>query len=483
MSETSPAIVWFRQDLRIADNPGLSAAVNAERPIVALYILDEETEGTRVPGGASRWWLHHSLESLAGDLKDRGVSLTLRRGRSAEVLRNVIGETDAGAVYWSRCYEPWAVARDTDIKETLKDDGLEAESFNGSLLLEPWEIETGQGEPYKVFTPYWKRLRELYQAPQLSSIPDALDAAPAPESDDLAAWELLPTKPDWAGGIRKSWTVGEAAARGRLSQFLGDAVADYPDDRDRPDRSGTTRLSPHLHWGEISPHQVWRAGAKLLDEGGARAKGAESLLRELAWRDFNHHLLFHFPKIATENWKDRFDDFPWADNPDGLAAWQEGRTGYPIVDAGLRELWHTGWMHNRVRMVVGSFLIKDLMVDWREGEAWFWDTLVDADLANNAGNWQWVAGSGADAAPFFRIFNPVSQGEKFDPDGAYVREWVPELSELPDKWIHKPWEAPDDVLADAGVSLGDDYPEPVVDHAAARERALEAYNEIKGSDS
>ncbi len=480
MSDTSPAIVWFRQDLRIADNPALAAAVNAERPLVALYILDEETDGTRAHGAASRWWLHHSLESLTADLRDRGVALTLRRGRSADELRDVLDETGAGAVFWNRCYEPWAVARDTDIKDALKADDLEAESFNGSLLLEPWQIETGQGGPYKVFTPFWKRLRELYRPPQLSSIPEKLDAAESANSDDLESWELLPTKPDWAGGLREFWSVGEAAARGRMSQFLGDAVADYPEDRDRPDRAGTTRLSPHLHFGEISPHQVWRAASKLLDEGGARAKGAESVLRELAWRDFNHHLLFHFPQIATDNWKEQFDGFPWADNPKGLAAWQKGMTGFPIVDAGMRELWQTGWMHNRVRMIVGSFLIKDLRVHWRDGEAWFWDTLVDASLANNAGNWQWVAGSGADAAPFFRIFNPISQGEKFDPAGDYVRRWVPELGEMPAKWIHKPWEAPDEVLAEAGVVLGDDYPSPIVDHAAARQRALDAYGEIKG---
>lgn len=483
MSSSAPVIVWFRQDLRIADNPALAAAVDSERPILAVYILDEESDGIRPHGGASRWWLHQSLESLAAGLAARGLKLILRRGAAAEVLSDLIEESDAGAVYWSRCYEPWAVARDTAIKEQLKSGDVAAESFNGSLLLEPWQIETQQGGPYKVFTPFWKQLRELYRAPQLSSIPETLNAAAGLDTDDLESWALLPREPDWAGGIRESWSVGEAAARGRLSQFLGEAVADYPADRDRPDRAGTTRLSPHLHWGEISPHQVWRAGAKLLDEGGARAKGAESLLRELAWRDFNHHLVFHFPEIATENWKPNFDDFPWKDDPEGLAAWQKGQTGYPFVDAGMRELWHTGWMHNRVRMVVGSFLIKDLLVHWRDGEAWFWDTLVDADLANNAGNWQWVAGSGADASPFFRIFNPITQGEKFDPDGDYVRRWVPELEKLPSKWIHKPWEAPDEVLTEADLRLGEDYPEPVVDHKGARDRALDAYKAIKSDDS
>ena len=483
MSSNAPAIVWFRQDLRIADNPALAAAVASGRPIIALYVLDEVTDGIRAHGGASRWWLHQSLESLSAGLAERGLQLVLRRGKAADVVSDVVHEVGAGAVFWNRCYEPGAVARDKAIKDALKKDGLEAGSFNGSLLLEPWEIETGQGEPYKVFTPFWKRLREIYTAPTAAHIPERLIPGPALDSDLLDDWQLLPTAPDWAGGLRESWNAGEHAARGRLAQFLGDAVGDYPDDRNRPDRAGTSRLSPHLHWGEISPHQVWRAGAKLLDDGGARAKGAESFIRELAWRDFNHHLLFHFPQIATENWKPAFDHFPWRENPDGLAAWQKGKTGYPIVDAGLRELWHTGFMHNRVRMIVGSFLIKDLLVDWRDGEAWFWDTLVDADLANNAGNWQWVAGSGADASPFFRVFNPFTQGEKFDPDGVYVRAWVPELAEIPDKFIHRPWDAPDSVLSGAGVRLGDTYPERLVDHAAARDRALEAYKSIKGKES
>jgi len=479
MSDTAPAIVWFRQDLRIADNPALAAAVESGRPILALYILDEETPGIRPIGGAARWWLHNSLESLADGLAARGVRLVLRKGKASTVLDEVIAASGAGTVHWNRCYTKGAVERDTEIKDWLKADGLAVESFNGSLLLEPWRIETGQGEPYKVFTPFWRRLRELYRAPDSPVIPETLTGGPDIPGDDLADWKLLPTSPDWAGGLLEDWSAGEDAARGRLVQFLGDGVADYPEDRDRPDRRGTSRLSPHLYWGEISPHQVWRAAAKLFDEGGARAKGAESLLRELAWRDFNHHLLFHFPDIATQNWKSQFDGFPWRDNPDGLAAWQKGRTGYPIVDAGMRELWHTGWMHNRVRMIVASFLIKDLLVDWREGEAWFWDTLVDADPANNAGNWQWVAGSGADAAPFFRIFNPVSQGEKFDPDGDYVRRWVPELVDLPKKYIHRPWDAPDAVLSDAGVTPGDTYPAPIVDHGAARTRALEAYKSIK----
>lgn len=481
MSSKSPAILWFRQDLRIIDNPALSAAVASGRPIVPIYILDEETPDIRAHGGASRWWLHQSLESLRADLRAKGLTLVLRKGSARHVIADVVSQSGAHAVYWNRCYEPGAVARDTAIKDALKVDGLDVGSFNGSLLMEPWQIETGQGGPYKVFTPFWRRLRELYDLPDVAELPESLTPGPALDSDALADWTLCPTAPDWAGGLRETWNVGETAARERLHAFLDGPVADYPEDRDRPDRAGTSCLSPHLHWGEIGPDQVWRAASLLLDEGGARAKGAESLLRELAWRDFNHHLLFHFPEIATRNWKPVFDGFPWHDNPEGLAAWQRGQTGFPIVDAGMRELWHTGFMHNRVRMIVGSFLIKDLLVDWREGESWFWDTLVDADLANNAGNWQWVAGSGADASPFFRIFNPMSQGEKFDPEGKYVRRWVPELAEMPSKFLHRPWEAAGEVLASAGVSLGETYPEPLVDHALARTRALEAYKEIKSS--
>jgi len=485
MSSDRPVIVWFRQDLRLADNPALAAAVASGRPIVPLYILDEGSPdlrpGIRPLGGASRWWLHQSLAVLAADLRGHGLKLALRRGAATDVLENLVTEAGAGQVVWNRCYEPGAIARDTAVKAMLRDAGVAAASFNGSLLVEPWKIETGQGGPYKVFTPYWKRLRALFQAPPVADVPDTLPAARDVPGDDLDAWALLPTTPDWAGGLRETWRVGEDAARARLADFLDAAVADYPGDRDRPDRAGTSRLSPHLHFGEIGPHQVWRAASAAMAAGGAVATGAEALLRELVWRDFNHHLLFHFPRIATANWRAQFDGFPWRDDPAALAAWQRGQTGYPLVDAGMRELWHTGFMHNRVRMIVGSFLIKDLMIDWREGEAWFWDTLVDADLANNAGNWQWVAGSGADASPFFRIFNPVTQGEKFDPAGAYVRRWVPELAALPDKWVHKPWAAATDVLADAGVILGETYPAPMVDHGVARNRALAAYKVMRNA--
>ncbi|MBS27775.1 MAG: deoxyribodipyrimidine photolyase [Alphaproteobacteria bacterium] len=482
MSSDAPAIVWFRQDLRLTDNPALAAACANGRPVIALYILDEESEGVRPPGGASRWWLHKSLESLALSLSETGQRLVLRRGGALGVLKDLVRETGASSVLWNRCYEPGAIARDTAVKSVLQSAGVDVESFNASLLLEPWQIETGQGGPYKVFTPFWNRLRELHRPPTLVEPAARIPAVPSVAGDDLDQWSLLPDKPDWAGGLRDAWEVGEAAAQQRLSAFLDAPVADYPTDRDRPDRPGTSCLSPHLHWGEIGPHQVWRAAASLIYAGDPRSGGAESLLRELAWRDFNHHLLFHFPTIVTANWRPKFDAFPWRDDPQGLAAWQCGQTGYPIVDAGMRELWATGWMHNRVRMIVGSFLVKDLLTDWRAGEAWFWDTLVDADLANNVGNWQWVAGSGADASPFFRIFNPVSQGEKFDPQGGYVRRWVPELADVPDKWIHRPWDAPADVRAAANFTLGGSYPRPIVDHARARVRALEIYKSLSDPD-
>lgn len=480
MQPEAPVVVWFRQDLRLSDNPALAAAAAAGRPVVPIFVLDEESPGLRPLGGASRWWLHGSLSSLAVDLERRGLSLGLRRGPAPTVLRGVARETGASRVAWNRCYDPGTRARDEAVEGVLGEDGVEARSYGGSLLLEPWEIGTRQGAPYKVFTPFWRRLQELYRLPEPLPPPGRMTTGPAIGGGDrLEDWQLQPSSPDWAGGLREAWDPGEAAAQRRLASFLAGPVARYREDRDRPDLEGTSRLSPHLHWGEIGPHQVWRAAAPLVEAGGPAGEGALALLRELAWRDFNHHLLFHFPDMVTENWRPAFDRFPWRDDPASLEAWQRGRTGYPIVDAGMRELWHTGWMHNRARMIAASFLIKDLMIDWRRGEAWFRDTLVDADLANNVVNWQWVAGSGADAQPFFRIFNPVRQAEKFDPAGDYVRRWVPEISCLPDRWLHKPWEAPAGVLREAGIELGRDYPLPIVDHAAARQRALRAYERLR----
>lgn len=475
----TPVVVWFRRDLRLGDNAALAAAAASGRPLVPLFVLDEESPGVRPFGAASRWWLHESLSALAGDLAGRGLSLCLRRGPSSVVVREVAAEAGAGRMVWNRCYEPASLDGDRALETALREAGVEAESHAGSLLLEPGEIANQQGAPYRVFTSFWRRMREVYAPPRPHPAPERPRPGPVLATDLLEDWRLQPTAPDWAGGLRETWDAGEAAARRRLARFVEGAADRYRDERDRPDLPATSRLSPHLHWGEIGPHQVWRALAPLTELGRPAPGSAEAVLRQLAWRDFSHHLLVHSPHMVTENWRPRFDGFPWRADPEALRAWQRGRTGYPIVDAGLRELWRTGWMHNRVRMIAGSFLVKDLMIHWREGEAWFWDTLVDANLANNVANWQWVAGSGADAQPFFRIFNPVRQAEKFDPDGAYVRRWVPEIAHLPNRWLHKPWEAPAAVRREAGVELGREYPHPIVDHAAARRRALAAYDRLR----
>ncbi len=477
----SPVIVWFRQDLRLADNPALSAAVETGRPVLPVYILDDEAPGRWRMGGASRWWLHLSLASLGRSLAKAGSPLILRRGTAEQELEKLRSEAGAGAVYWNRCYEPWAIARDKKIKADLGETGIEVQSFNAALLHEPWTVKTGSGGSFKVFTPFHNAVDRLgappapLPAPKTISRPERLS-----RSDGLDAWQLLPVKPDWAGGMRQSWKPGESGAWTQLKDFP-EAPMTYRQGHDRPDIAATARLSPHLHWGEIGPRQVWHAIETYRASGGLSEGDAVAFLRQIVWREFCHHLLFHFPELPDQPWRAAFGNFPWRKDGSLLNAWQRGLTGYPIVDAGMRQLWVTGWMHNRVRMITASFLIKDLLQPWQDGEAWFWNTLVDADLAQNAANWQWVAGSGADAAPYFRIFNPVLQGEKFDPHGAYVREWLPALKDLPDKFIHQPWRAPVDVLKKAGVTLGRDYPLPIVDHAEARHQALAAYAEIKGN--
>lgn len=473
-----PTLVWFRQDLRLNDNPALHMAAETG-PVIPVYILDTDQDDPWPMGGASRWWLHASLESLAADLARLGAPLLLRRGPAAAVLRQLVAETGAGAVHWNDCYEPRAIARDRTLKADLTARGVAVRSFNAALLAEPWTVRTGDGGPYKVFTPFWRRLSgDLAAAAAPLPPPASLRAAPAAiagaiTGEHLADWRLLPTTPDWADGLRESWTPGESGAAAALDRFLRDAAADYAQARDLPGRRGTSRLSPHLHFGEISPRQIWAATAGRADDG------TTAFRRELGWREFAHHLLFHFPDMPTTPLAPRFAHFPWTDAPDALTAWQRGRTGYPIVDAGMRELWATGWMHNRVRMIVGSFLVKHLLLPWQAGAAWFWDTLVDADLANNSIGWQWIAGCGADAAPYFRVFNPVLQGRKFDTDGHYVRRWVPELADLPDSVLHAPWEASPLILAAAGVTLGRSYPHPIVDHAWARDRALAAFASLK----
>ncbi|MBS0538075.1 MAG: deoxyribodipyrimidine photo-lyase [Proteobacteria bacterium] len=466
----SASLVWFRNDLRLADNPALIAGLGSGRPVVPVYIFDEESPGLRPMGAASRWWLHHSLHALDASLRSRGSRLILRRGPAEQVIAEVAAEHGATAVYWNRAYDQAARERDARLKQALNDRGIVAEGLKGNLLYEPWEVKTAAGGAFKVFSAFWRACREL---PSPGATLPAPKTLPAPAkwgaSDALADWNLLPTAPDWAGGMRATWTPGEAAAAHRLSTFLDSALANYRQARDLPAVPATSRLSPHLAFGEISPRQIWRAATTR-----GMSAATEKFLTELGWREFSYNLLFHNGDLSRRNFRAEFDSFPWLDDAGTLEAWRRGRTGYPIVDAGLRELWTTGWMHNRVRMIVASFLTKDLLVDWRAGERWFWDTLVDADPANNAMGWQWVAGSGADAAPYFRIFNPVLQGEKFDPRGDYVRRWIPELGSLPARLVHRPWEADEPLPPDV-------YPERIVEHGAARDRALIAFRSLKKS--
>jgi len=467
----APVIVWFRDDLRIADHPALAAAARTGAPLLCLYVLDEEA--ARPLGGAARWWLAGSLRALDLELQKKGNRLVLRRGATKRVLPEFAAEIGASTVHWNRRYEAQTIAADERVADELKKSGIAVETHHANLLVEPTE------KPPKVFTPFWRRLCAGGSPRQPMPAPARLAPAPQVTSEQLDDWQLEPTKPDWAGGLRATWTPGEAGARARLKQFLQKRIAGYALRRDRPDDEATSRLSPHLRFGEISPFQVWHAAQFVAEKDQRVRRDIEKFLSELGWREFSYHLLHGFPDLASRNLHDRFDAFPWASNASALRAWQRGLTGYPIVDAGMRQLWQTGWMHNRVRMVVASFLVKHLLINWTEGERWFWDTLVDADPANNPASWQWVAGCGADAAPYFRIFNPVLQGEKFDPDGRYVREFVPELDKLPNEIVHKPWTAPPLLLREAGVTLGKTYPEPIVDHAQARQRALRAFERLK----
>lgn len=470
-TKQAPVIVWFRRDLRIDDNAALSAAAQTGRPILPLYILEPAEAGTGPLGAAQRWWLHHSLAALAGRLADLGAPLTLRSGPADVVLDALIAETGTDTIHWNRRHDPPGMTIDRAIKATLKARGLTATSFAGQLLHDPTRLLTGEKKPFRVYTPFWKALERSGEPHEAIEPPAGLIALPeAVASEHLDDWHLTPEKPDWATPFREIWTPGEAAARAHLETFVDGAIDGYGADRDRPALDATSMLSPHLALGEISPARIWHATRGL----DAPTGDLVHFRKELAWREFCYHLHFHFPALPEKNWNDKFDAFPWQEREEAFMLWTRGLTGYPIVDAGMRQLWQTGFMHNRVRMIVASFLIKHLMIDWREGERWFWDTLVDADAAANAQNWQWVAGSGADASPFFRIFNPTGQGEKFDPNGTYVRRWVPELAELPADWIHKPWAAPPGVLALAGVKLGQTYPAPIVDHARARDRALDA---------
>ncbi|GAB4200377.1 MAG: deoxyribodipyrimidine photo-lyase [Wenzhouxiangellaceae bacterium] len=473
------AIVWFRQDLRLRDNPALDYARNHYDHVIPLYIWDEKGEQPWAPGGASRWWLHHSLQALDDSLQRRDSRLLIRSGDSEDVLRDLIDQTKASAVLWNRRYEPHIIGRDKQLKQSLKDNDIEVKSFNGSLWWEPWELETTAGDPYKVFTPLWKRMLKEWRLPEILPRPRSLSLPRGcPKGDKLDSLALLPER-DWADAFAEFWEPGEDAAKRHLETFLQERASDYQDERDIPAEDGTSRLSAHLHFGEVSPGQVVAAAATETGEPPSN-KGTLGFVREIAWREFSTHLLYHFPHTTDEPMNDKFAGFPWRkDYQQHLKAWQRGRTGVPIVDAGMRQLWHCGWMHNRVRMLVASYLTKNLLIPWQEGAQWFWDTLVDADLGNNTQGWQWTAGCGADAAPYFRIFNPVTQGERFDPQGEYVRQWVPELQKLPAKYIHQPWSAPAEILNKLDLKLGRDYPKPMVDLKATRERALEKYQSLK----
>ncbi len=471
---TGPTIVWFRDDLRLRDNPALDAACKRGAPVMPLFIHDETSPGVRPLGGAAKWWLHHSLTSLSADLAKRGQALIVRKGKAATVLPKLARDVSAHAVVWNRRHDA-AAAVDDAVAAALKKSRIEAEVFEASLLYPPEAVRTGSGGSYRVYSAFWRAAQERGQPRRPIPAPSRIPFADMKlGSLDLAMLGLLPSGPDWTTGIRAAWKPGEAGAQAKLAAFLKTGNA-YVKGRDLPAEAGTSMLSPYLRFGEISANDVWHAVHTLPADARIKFRG------ELGWREFNWHLLAEHPDLATNNLNPAYDDFPWGDTyAQDIWDWRRGRTGYPIVDAGMRQLWKTGWMHNRVRMIVASFLAKDLLADWRIGEEWFWDTLVDADAANNPANWQWVAGSGADAQPFFRIFNPVLQGEKFDPKGEYVRRFVPELKDVPDKFIHKPWTAPASVLARAGVTLGQTYPEPIVDHATARQQALEAFDAIRG---
>lgn len=475
------AVVWLRQDLRVEDQPALGHAAK-DFAVLPVFIWAPEEEHPWEPGAAVRWWLHHSLQALDGELRQLGLRLILRRGPTLDTLRQLLTETQARAVFWNRRYEPAVIERDKRIKSALRSWGVTAESFGGSLLFEPTHVATQQGKPFQVFTPFYKACLSRPAPAHPEPVPKQLTPpASWPDSVRLDDLHLLP-RIDWAGGLRLTWQPGTAGARQRLERFLAAGVGAYLNERDRPDHEGTSRLSPHLHFGEISPRQIWWAVTAQIDQETSREKRrqAEGYLRQLIWREFAHHLLFHFPHTAEQPLRPEFAHFPWRTDGAHLKAWQRGRTGFPLVDAGMRELWTTGWMHNRVRMNVASFLVKHLRLSWLEGAKWFWDTLVDADLANNTLGWQWTAGCGADAAPYFRIFNPMLQSAKFDPAGAYVARWVPELARLPLPYRFAPWTAPQAVLEEAGLRLGDNYPQPLVDHAAARAAALAALGTITG---
>lgn len=469
------AIIWFRQDLRLHDNPALMHAITNGYAIIPVYILDDENAAEWKMGGASRWWLHQSLLCLSESLDGR---MLFFKGKAEDILPALIKDSGVEAIFWNRCYEPWRIHRDKNIKSALKENGIEVQTFNASLLWEPWDIKKNDGTPYKVFTPYYRKGCLQGKEPDAPlAKPDTIHFTDYSGENDLSALGLMPDI-HWYESMADFWRPGEAGAQERFATFLEDGIKGYKEGRNFPDQENVSYLSPHLHFGEISPRMIWHEAQARGMQAGLESD-MDCFCSELGWREFSHSLLYHNPEMPEKPLQSKFAGFPWDRNDNALKAWQTGQTGIPIIDAGMRQLWQTGWMHNRVRMIVASFLVKNLRIHWREGENWFWDTLVDADLANNAASWQWVAGCGADAAPYFRIFNPVTQGEKFDSAGEYVRRFVPELSEMPDKYLHKPWEAPPFILAQAGVTLGKTYPFPITDLKQSREEALEAFKTLR----
>ncbi|MDF3129413.1 deoxyribodipyrimidine photo-lyase [Kiritimatiellaeota bacterium B1221] len=457
--DTPPILVWFRNDLRLHDHPAFRAAADDGAPVIPVYLHCRESEGTWKRGAASNWWLHHALQDLSKQLSKKGSRLILRSGKNPEeLLKNLIKETGATQIFWNRRFEPAGIQVDRRIKKNLP-----VTSFPGDMLWEPHKVQTKNGGPYKVFSPFYRALQKL-GAPA-EPLPEPREwAAPSafPPSENIDEWKLLPDIP-WDSDFLSHWDPTCKGAKKQMELFLDEQVEDYKAERDFPEKAGTSKLSPYLHFGQITSRTVWY-------EAGADSKGTEAYTRQLVWRDFAKQLLFHFPHTSDSPLQEKYADFPWLKDADALKKWQQGQTGYPLIDAGMRELWATGWMHNRVRMIVASFLVKDLLISWQEGAAWFWDTLVDADLANNSMGWQWAGGCGADAAPYFRVFNPILQSKKFDSSGAYIRRWVPELRDLSDKEIHEPWNA---------ATPPPGYPAPMVDHTDARDRALDALASIK----
>lgn len=476
------SLIWFRYDLRVQDNPALKAALEKKEKVFLIYIFDEAPLYGWKMGSAQRWWLYHSLDRLQKKLEKENLFLNFYRGNPLDILPTLARRHNVSHIYWNRQYEPYTVNRDEALKKKLRSLGHHVESYNGSLLYEPWEVSNAIGEPYKIFTPFWQRLLS-FGSPRDSFFISlkGVHSIRDDKAEKLDSWELIPKSPNWAKEWETFWTPGEDGAHKLLETFVRKSFLTYKKERDFPALEGTSRLSPHLRFGEISPHQVWRfiKTQALLAHKGIDSFNEEAFLRQLGWREFCTSILYYYPSIPEKPFRKEFENFQWEIKQEFLKCWQQGLTGHPLVDAGMRQLWQTGWMHNRVRMVVASFLTKDLFIHWIEGEKWFWETLVDADLANNACGWQWVAGCGTDAQPYFRIFNPTQQSRKFDLNGEYIRQWIPELSNLNKDFIHAPWEAGASELSKAGIQLGKTYPLPLIDHQTQRKKALFYYEEMK----